>query len=79
VLLSSTQSADSPKTFDGFRTAARNAETLPGVGDRAFVSSNQAYVLKGTTLTIVTVNLKQPQPAVTAAAKKMAQVVASHS
>ncbi|HEV3401032.1 MAG TPA: hypothetical protein VG078_04350 [Acidimicrobiales bacterium] len=79
VLLSSTQSPDSPKTFDAFRTAAPNAETLPGVGDRAFVASNQAYVLKGTTLTVVTINLKQPQAAITAAAKKMAQVVASHS
>lgn len=79
VLLSSTQSPDNAKTFDGFRTAARNVESLTGVGDRAFVASNQAYVLKGTTLTVVTVNLKQPQPAITAAAKKMAQVVASHS
>lgn len=79
VLLSSTQSADSAKTFDAFRTAARNAESLTGVGDRAFVASNQAYVLKGTTLTVVTINLKQAPPAITAAAKKMAQVVASHS
>jgi hypothetical protein len=36
-------------------------------------------VLKGTTLTVVTINLRQPQPAITAAARKMAQVVASHS
>lgn len=79
VLLSSTQSSDSPRMFDAFRTAAPNAETLTGVGDRAFVTSNQAYVLKGTTLTVVTVNLKQPQAAVTAAARRMAQVVAAHS
>ncbi len=79
VLLSSTQSADSHKAFDAFRTAAANSETLTGVGDRAFVTGNQAYVLKGNTLTVVTINLKQPQPAITAAAKKMPQVVAAHS
>ncbi len=79
VLLSSTQSADSPKTFDAFRSAAARPETLSGVGDRAFVTANQAYVLKGTTLTVVTVNLKQPQPAVSAAARRMAEVVAAHS
>lgn len=79
VLLSSTQSPDNAKTFDGFRSATPRAESLTGVGDRAFVTSNQAYVLKGTTLTVVTVNLKQPPPAVAAATRKMAQVVAAHS
>ncbi len=49
------------------------AEPLPGVGERAFVASDTAYVLKGDRLLIVTVTTSQPAPARKQAAIQLAR------
>jgi len=80
VVLERTDSPESPQFFELSKSSPDAAvEPLPGVGDDAFIAGNKAYVLKGQVLAGITVTLKQPQPAVTAAIKKLAQAAAQHA
>jgi hypothetical protein len=75
VLVETKESSQSSQIYDLQLSSAAGAESLNGVGEKAFVAGNKAVVLRGSTLTVVTVSTGQPQPAVTAALKKLAQAV----
>ena len=79
VSLERTDSPQSQQIFELTKTSATGVEPLSGVGNDAFVTGNKAYVLKGTVLAGITVNIRQPQPAITAAARKLAQAAALHA
>jgi hypothetical protein len=79
VLIESDTTPEASNLFDLRLTSAKAAETLTGVGDRAFVAGNQANVLRGSTVTVVTLTTGQAPAAMTAALKKLAQAVASHT
>lgn len=76
VVLDRTESPEAPQIFELDKSSSTGVEPLAGVGNAAFVAGNKAYVLEGTVLVVITVNLKQPQPAVTAITKKLAQAAA---
>lgn len=76
VLLLKTTDPANPANFDRAVTEMADARALIGVGDKAFVTGKQAYVLKGDTIAIVLVNLQRPAPALADAATKLAQAVA---
>ncbi len=79
VSIESNESPQSSQIYDLLLSGASGAENLTGVGDRAFVAGTRAVVLRGPKLTTITVGTGQPQAAVTAALKKLAQAVGLHS
>lgn len=79
VVIETGSSPQASNLFELRLTSAKAAEILTGVGDRAFVAANQANVLRGSTLTMITLTSSQPPAAVTAALRKLAQSVASNA
>ncbi|MFN2608260.1 MAG: hypothetical protein ABR511_10295 [Acidimicrobiales bacterium] len=79
VVIATNQTSEASRLYDLELSSAAGAETLNGVADKAFVTANRAYVLRGSNLTIVTLTTTSPPPTATAALKKLAQAVASHS
>lgn len=79
VAIQTTRSPEAPNIYELNATSATGAETLTGVGDKAFISGSQVTVLRGTTLTVVTLTTTQAPAAKTASLKKLAQTVALHS
>jgi hypothetical protein len=65
----------SPGSVSAFEAgkAGGPVENIPGLGDRAFVSGGKAMVLKGNTLLLVIVGLKQPNSTLSGIARKLAQ------
>lgn len=79
VMIESTSSPQSPQIFDLQASSANNRENLAGAGERAFIAGNRAVVLRGSTLSTVTVSTSQSPAAVTAALRKLAQTVGSRA
>lgn len=79
VVIQTTQSPEASNIYDLSFTSATGAEALTGVGDKAFVTSANATVLRSSTITVVTLTTTQAPAAKAAALKKLAQTVASHS
>ena len=65
-------SANSAAAFEQAKAGAR-IENVTGVGDRAFLADNKAVALRGSTLVIIVVGLKQPTPSLGQMARKLAQ------
>lgn len=77
VLVLSSDAADNPTKFDSYsRGAARPVENLPGVGDRAFLVGGQAYVLKGSVLVGIAVDMRQPEARLNEVARRLVQLAA---
>ena len=79
VLIESNESPQAGQIYDLKASSAQRAENLTGVGERAFVAGDQAVILRGSRLVTLTVSIGQPQPAVTAALKKLATSVGRHA
>ena len=78
VVLERTNSPQSAQIFELNKTSSAAVEPLTGVGNDAFLTGNKAYVLKGTAMAAITVSVKQPPAATTAALRKLAQAAALH-
>ena len=79
VLIESNESPQASQIYDLMASSAERAENLPGVGERAFLAGDRAVILRGSRLVTLTVSIGQPQPAVTAALKKLATSVGRHA
>ncbi len=65
-----------PQDFQRAKAAMQGVQPVPAAGVDSFVTGNRAFVLKGSTLAIVAINIDRPAPALTEAAKKLAQAAA---
>jgi hypothetical protein len=65
-----------PQDFQKAKAAVQGAQPVPGVSGESFVAGGRAFVLKGTTLAIVAVNLERPDAQLGEAARKLAQAAA---
>lgn len=75
VIVAITASTD-PQDFQDAKAAIPNAQPVPNINAESFVAGGRAFVLKGNTLGIVAVNLERPDPALSDAARKLAQAAA---
>ena len=62
-----------PADFQKAKASTPDVQAVPGAGPDTFVSGGKAFVLKGTNLALVAVNIDRPVPTLTEAAKKLAQ------
>lgn len=75
VLIEASESSQASQIYELKASTAEKAETLPGVGEKAFVAGDRAVVLRGSKVVTVTVSTGQPPAAVNAALKKLAASV----
>lgn len=76
VLMLMTTDAANPQNFERTKAISADAQVLPGVGDQAFVAGKQAFVLKGSTIAVIVVNLQRSPAALADATAKLAQAAA---
>ena len=67
------QSPGTPSFDSASRQLGGAAESISGVGERAFVAKDTVYALKGDRLLILTVSTTQPEPARKQAAIRLSQ------
>ncbi|MGQ0743626.1 MAG: hypothetical protein ACT4OS_04685 [Acidimicrobiales bacterium] len=76
VLVVTATNDESASAFDAARKdAGTKAQTVSGLGDRAFTSGGQIVALKGRTVLLVVVGLDKPESALVDTAKKVAETV----
>lgn len=72
VLIEATETSQASQIYELKASSEQRVETLPGVGEKAFVAGDRAVILRGSNLVTVTVSTGQPPAAVTTALKKLA-------
>lgn len=76
VLVVTATNDQGPAAFDSARKGAgAAAQTVTGIGDRAYSTGGQLVALKGRTVLVIVVGLEQPASSLNQSARKLAETV----